>query len=301
MIIINNRNNNAKITSIAIASILLIGSLSMTTTVFGHPQTPSLVFSTNGPVAEGTDAVMTGSATALQKNAPPSLHEAYSIVGADILIERGLNEDNSFASICPPHHYETLDTVVTDGDGNFSYDYVTTGFGGQTHVFKAHIAPIDPNDHGTSAGNSVCSPLEITVVECEGDIQISAIDTSENSDLGEFGYMLKVTACTDVENLKIQGGSNGWSSITHYAETPLELGEVVVKENKKNTVYSWKIDELSENDMVTFEVEMTSNIEISCDQTVQINGAWSVAYTLPEDDTKYKTPYTAPLTWTNEC
>ena len=172
--------------------------------------------------------------------------------------------------------------------------------GGQTLVFRSELEA-SPSNYNHA--NSACVPLVINEpeVECEGDIQIVAIDSSVNPGNNEFGYTIEVTACTDIENLKIQGGSNGWAEIDNFIRDPLNLGDLDVKELKKNTVYSWKIDSLSENDMVTFEVQMHSLKDISCGQTVQLNGGWSVAYNLPADNAKYKTGYTTPLTWTNDC
>jgi hypothetical protein len=300
MTIIQKRINNAKITSIALASILLIGSLSMTVPAFagmGMPPSPSITLGYNpSPVVDGNMVEMFGIVSV----------DGVGTSDGNLQIQQGFQPDDVVLFDTPAHdclaaiQWKDISGNLVHLGGDYSYDgFDTSGLAGQTLVFRTHSSG---SGGDFKAGNSDCVPLEITSSECEGDIQIAAIDSSaEPSALqGKFGYTLKVTACTDVENLKIQGGSNGWSDIDTFTRDP-EIGTLDIKEKRKNTIYSWKIPALAENDMVTFEVEMTSNIDISCGQTVQINGAWSVAYKLPEDNTKYKTSYTSPLTWTNEC
>jgi len=288
---------NQKITSIVIASMLVIGSLSITNMTFAEqPPKPALALAFNpNPVLDGNLVTMSGNVT---------VNSALSDYGK-LQLQQGLNADDSPAINCPAAKYVTIvdnidHTTIT---GKWSYNgFDTTGLGGKSRVFQMNIAPAgDP----ISGNQSDCVRLDINAeAECEGEIQISAEDSNADPDNGIFGYKIKVEACTDVENLKIQGGSNGWSEITDFVRDPV-IGDLTKKEQpKKNTVFYWKIPELGPSeayDEVTFTVIMKSLKEISCGETVQINGGWSVAYNLPNDNTKYKAGYTSPLTYTNEC
>ena len=156
--------------------------------------------------------------------------------------------------------------------------------------------------NGNVSGNafSDCTPLDINVeAPCEGDLQIAATNTVADPDNGMFDYTITVTACTDVENLKIQGGSNGWSTIDNV--TPSQ-GGIDQKILKKNTVYIWTIPELgSDDNPATLTVMMSTDKEISCGEKLQINGGWSASYNLKDENTKLKTGYTDPITWMNDC
>jgi len=294
--------NKAKITSIVITSILLIGAFSTPTTAFANAQQTSTTFGYDvNPVPEGTPVEMSGTVTATAITG----HAGGPIDGGDVQIRQGTDVNHIPVSDCSlAINFDTIDTVQTNASGDYSFNFPTDGLGGQTLVFQARYAG-EPNGNGVGhnivQSQSTCLPLEITVAECEGDIQIAAKNSSADPDNGLFGYTIEVKACTDVENVKIQGGSNGWSTIQSFTESPDGLGTVDKMLKAKNTVYSWKISELEEGLPLSFEVVLTPNIQISCGQTVQLNGGWSVAYNLPGDNTKYKSGYTAPLTWTKEC
>ncbi len=158
MTIIQKRINNAKITSIAIASILLISSLSMTSTVFaggGAPPRPEITFGIEpNPVLDGNQVTISG-----EVKVEGSLSEL-----GKLQLQQGFNSDNSPSDSCTSvDHFTTIVDDMAHPSGVYSYDgFDTSGLGGQTLVFQMNIAPAGDPIRGTQ---SECLPLEITAAD----------------------------------------------------------------------------------------------------------------------------------------
>jgi len=163
--------NNAKITSIVIASILLIGSISVAPS-FAHKLNTDvdLVFDNPTPT-EGDIVALTGTVTTSDtpaQNVQNPFHAAINPVTDGIgKIEQGINMDDSPASSCDPYDWTELSSAAVDSNGQFSYNFNTAGYGGQTLVFRTHY--ITPGgSHVPATAQSDCEELEIALAEEDG-------------------------------------------------------------------------------------------------------------------------------------
>ncbi len=174
MTIIQKRINNAKITSIAIASILLISSLSMTSTVFagGAPPRPEITFGIEpNPVLDGNQVTISG-----EVKVEGSLSEL-----GKLQLQQGFNSDNSPSDSCTSvDHFTTIVDDMAHPSGVYSYDgFDTSGLGGQTLVFQMNIAPAGDPIRGTQ---SECLPLEITAAADPIEVEKTWTHTDYNWD-----------------------------------------------------------------------------------------------------------------------
>lgn len=296
-----------KKSGILIASILVSGMIFMTNSqAFAHQLNTSLTFGyDNSNPTDGDSVLMTGTVTTSDTDAKSGIgntfHSAYTVNDGTGRIQQGYLADG----ITPTSACNTVaiwndvsNTVPVDGV--FTYTLDTTGLGGQTLVYRAHYVT-GGGAHSAATTNTACLPLEISVAsldDCEGDLEITATDTSAISADTNFGYTINVKACKDLANLKVQGGSNAWSTTD---SAIVDYGSVASKTLKKNTVITWIMPTLAEDAEEELTVAMTTIKPLSCGQSVNLNGGWSVVYDVVDGATGLKSSYTDPLTFTRVC
>lgn len=296
------KQHKQKITSILTAAILLSSLMTAGTIqqVFANKLNTTLVLSYDNPTPTDGDIVeIKGTVTTSDTFVPgpdPDHTAVNPVVTGTGLIQQGVDVDGNPVSDC----LAVVDWLDLSSDtpvlGEFTYNLDTTGLGGQTLVFRAHYTTPPSEPHGPATTNGVCTPLTIGVA-CIGDLEIVAIDTTATSST-DFAYTIQVTACENIENLKIQGGSNGWSTTTipnQNAGNP-DIGSVTVKSLKRNFVSTWTIGSMAIGDVGNLTVDLTG--KVACGKTVNLNGGWSVAYDIVGGATGLKSSYTAPLTFT---
>ncbi len=132
----------------------------------------------------------------------------------------------------------------------------------------------------------------VVINSCSGGLTIAAdLVEGEGSPAPGYGgcwtFRITLTNCTgnNLTGVKVQGGTNGWTSFSDYDES---TGGVNIKANKKNEVLTWILD-IADGATETLEVTVCGSIKPSTpDGTVLfLSGAWSAVY---DDDADPITP-----------
>ena len=130
--------------------------------------------------------------------------------------------------------------------------------------------------------------------------------STENGDT--FVFTIKTRNCSgkNLSAVKVQGGTNGWTTLL--AATPLK-GEVSVRENKRNQVITWTVD-LAQGEAQTLVVILNGSIPEYADCSPDPNapepdsirflsGEWSAVYM--SETGPQKTEYTGRVSVTVTC
>ena len=164
--------------------------------------------------------------------------------------------------------------------------------------FRAHYTGGGGSPHADthfSAG----TPLTIECDECGTSTDLTL---SEGSLIGPsqvaaplgntcWTYTFTVQNCTDSDltNVKVQGGTSGWTSLSGATATK---GTPTIKNNNKNSIITW-IGDLASGESVDITVQVCGSLKGSaCGTTQFLSGPWSAAYTDPDTLLPAKTDYT---------
>jgi hypothetical protein len=119
---------------------------------------------------------------------------------------------------------------------------------------------------------------------------------------GEWVYTITVMNCTgnDLTGVKIQGGSNGWSTQTAQSATGGTETFFGVSTKNKNTVTTWTGD-IAFGDTVTITVTLDGCAPGKCPgsngNVLNLNGGWSIK----DANGNLLASYTEPITITETC
>lgn len=189
-------------------------------------------------------------------------------------------------------------TPDSDGKTFHNIDLDALGFVvGTVGGFRAHYKPGSGPD---KIGTHFSLTIDVTIVvgaDCsESDTVVVGADlvtgngTPLPGDGGPWTFRITAQNCTgvDLEDVKLQGGSNGWAPMTGYQVDPGPSSAVSVRTNKKNQVLTWVVD-IDDQETVSIEVTVDGDIPptalCSLDPSLPIpgsihylSGAWSAAF-----------------------
>jgi len=165
--------------------------------------------------------------------------------------------------------------------------------------FQAHYVPAGAGNPHADNHFSAGTPLTIECDECGTSTNLTL---SEGSLIGPsqvaaplgntcWTYTFTVENCTDSDltNVKVQGGTSGWTSLSGASATK---GTPTVKNNNKNSIITW-IGNLAVGESVDITVQVCGSLKASaCGTTQFLSGPWSAAYTDPDTLLPAKTDYT---------
>ncbi len=200
--------------------------------------------------------------------------------------------------------YFTFASGPTDGSGQFSAPFDTTGLGDVTICFRSQHTPEGDASHKTSQSHSAGIPLDIDVGDCSGVTlthpEISGGTVNANGSVrGPWILAMDVTNCLGSQVMfKVQGGANAWAPLN--PGWWVSAGSVEPQPKKKNTVLTWNVSIADGNtETIVFSVGTSSSVVACGELTEYLSGAWSAAYTDPETGLPAKSPYTNRATVTS--
>jgi hypothetical protein len=245
----------------------------------------------NNPVTAGTSVNITGTLTytGMQGSGSSSGHTLFPsngdpVVGEGVQIQE-LQDIGGNGVPCGTAgaSFVTIDSGNTNGSGQFSTLFDTTGLGGSTIGFRAHH-PAEGGAHGTDQAQSPCLDLVISSACPVAGVVTVAADLASGPGTPPAGccatwvFRISVTNCTGVNltNVKVQGGSNGWAS---FVSAMPSTGSASIRYNQRNEVITWTLN-LADGATETLDVEIMGCIPHSAPdgQVRYLSGAWSAAY-----------------------
>jgi hypothetical protein len=216
-----------------------------------------------------------------------------------------LNQSPSAGVVSFPIDLENLTALnssllnMTGGmTAGFRAHYVTGG--GQTHADTHFSDQIDV----TLGYASLCSGVTIGATRTDGN------GAPTPGSVGPWKFTIHTSNCSgsNLTGVKIQGGTNGWGTLTG-ATYNLAPTSFVVKNNKNNEVITWT-GNLANGQSVDIEVTMDGSIKpnATCSpdanfpvpgSIVGLSGEWSASYVL--GGVSYKAGYTGKVSMTVVC
>jgi hypothetical protein len=282
--------------------------------------TASLAFSPSNPVSAGTAVTITGTYLYTggfdngncQNDCDHAKTPGSPVVGQSLQIEM-LQTQVGLATDPQPYNptigiscgstgvFVQVPPVntPTDGNGQVSNPFDTTGLGGKSICFRAH-APGSGGNHGVSGAHSAGINLVIQDGVCTGvtlaNPSVSGGTTNPNGSVkGPWTISMTLKNCLAARDFKVQGGATSWAPYKD-GSASVTAGALDYKVNKKNTVIIWNVNAGEET--ITFTVGSASTV-IPCGGidgiTQYLSGEWSAAY---KDDNNQpaKSDYTARAT-----
>jgi hypothetical protein len=217
------------------------------------------------------------------------------------------NPGNSFAVKLTP-----ANGVDIDANGQVSVQFDTINIlPGTMLALSARYVPAGGSGYAQS--ESLCTDLTvtdpiITPPPCSG-LTIAASFAGGNGtpapgNAGPWTFKIRVDNCTgvDLTNVKVQGGSNGW---TEPSKTTAAVpdGTYTVKTNKGGAqTITWFVDLPSgsyKEILVTVDGKVPNSA--ACDSIRFISGAWSAVYDTGDGLGSRKSEYTGRVTTTVTC
>lgn len=180
--------------------------------------------------------------------------------------------------------YVSIDSDPTDGSGQLSTTFDTTGLGGSTICFRAHhpdSGGAHGNDQSTSLGvDLVINPLPACTPGVNVGATLASGDGTPNpGDSGPWTFAISVENCTGVNltGIKVQGGTSGWTNYTGFS---VPDGSVTVKAMPKKTqVLTWTVD-IADGATKTIQVTVDGTVPCSAPdgQVRYVSGPWSAVF-----------------------
>jgi hypothetical protein len=177
----------------------------------------------------------------------------------------------------------------------------TTGLGGTAVEFEAQFTPGAPDQcsGAWSANKSPKATLTIEDASCPspGEVYVGAsyvagdgIPTSPYS--GNWSFRITVINCTGkpLTNVKVQGGSNGWTSLLGGPIATSGAVSVTSKAKGAQTI-TWWVDLPNDTPQSLTITVMGSIPGGQCGTTRYVSGAWSAAYLDPDTLLQTKSEY----------
>lgn len=206
------------------------------------------------------------------------------VVGDNVKIQELMLNGVGVQCGTPGASFVEIDQGNTNTSGQFSMFFNTTGLGGMTIGFRA-LHPDSGDAHGNSQSMSPCMDLVINPSSCPvaGVVTVAADlasgpGTPPADCCATWVFRISVTNCTGVNltNVKVQGGSNGWTS---FVSATASTGSASPRLNQRNEVITWTLN-LADGATETLNVEISGCIPSSAPdgQIRYLSGAWSAAY-----------------------
>jgi hypothetical protein len=190
---------------------------------------------------------------------------------------------------------------ATDGSGQFSTTFDTTGLLPGNYGFRVNH-PDGGGAHGAAQSASACLDLVVAPSACTGGVIVDAdlaagpgepvAGTNNN-----WSFRITVQNCTgvDLEDVKVQGGTSGWT--TFGSAVPTEATSLLVQTKKKTSVVTWTLD-LDDQETQSILVNTNGTAGPTCPATQFLSGAWSAAY---KNGVPLKSEYTGRISVDTVC
>jgi len=295
------------VVGIAVLSVLAFGA----PTAWAHKNLANLTAALSAnPVIDGTSVDIAGT---LQYSGSPGAgsatgHTLFPSNGVAVVNETVQIQELQLGGAGVPcgtagASFVGIATGQTNGSGQFSTSFDTTGLGGSTIYFRAHHAA-EGGTHGTDQSTSLGLDLAISALSsCTPGATIAADlasgdGTPPPSTAGAWTFRVKVKACGDLTGVTAQGGSNGWAPMVSFAPSG---GAVTVRNNKKNQVLTWNIGDMLDGAEASLLITVSGTTGATCDSVQYLSGPWSAMASTDGGATFTKSDYTGRVSLTVSC
>lgn len=243
------------------------------------------------PVTEGTPVTITATVTFLGTAGPGNATNhgvipanGTAVVGDTVKIQELQVSGVGVACGTAGAAFVDIDSGATNGSGQFSTNFDTTGLGGSTICFRA-LHPDSGGSHGNDQSASPGVDLVINPLPaCTPGVNVGATlavgdGTPNPGDSGPWTFAISVENCTGVNltGVKVQGGTSGW---TNYLGFLVPDGNVTLKNMPKKTqVLTWIVD-IADGATKTIQVTVGGTVPCSASdgQVRYVSGPWSAVF-----------------------